>query len=210
MQKEYVYVENHQDITSLKQRIKQLTQKYLKRFPKKERYWTEAEREKNSSNGLVKDEKLDRYPAFLIYNSLEEWSLIGVCYKGWKFSSGFRGFLVKYLKERYREDRYFDYLQAIPRKRFIFYTPEWSEMDELDLISEELLDLHLREFLDGEKIPPEIKEAAFHKELMNRNYPLSNLEQIVSSSKDNEVSEEIIDKYFQEFIDKQVTSQDEQ
>lgn len=56
-------------------------------------------------------------------------------------------------------------------------------MDEFDLISEELLDLHLREFLDGEKIPPEIKEAAFHKELMSRNYPLSNLQELVSSPK---------------------------
>lgn len=210
MQKEYVYVENHQDITSLKQRIKQLTQKYLKRFPKKERYWTEAEREKNSSNGLVEDEKLDRYPAFLIYNKKKKKRLIGFCYRGWFFFTKFRTYLAKSLVNIYGKENYSDYLQAIPRKRFIFYTPEWSEMDELDLISEELLDLHLREFLDGEKIPPEIKEAAFHKELMNRNYPLSNLEQIVSSSKDNEVSEEIIDKYFQEFIDKQVTSQDEQ
>lgn len=193
---EQSYVEKYQDIDSLKRRIKQLIKRYLEHL-------SEKERAKKLEKTFVKDNKLNKYPAFFIYNREKKWRYIGYSNNKWYFSTSFIGFVAKYLKKMYGEDDYFKYLQAIPREQFVFYTPEHTGVDELDLISEELLDMHLKEFLNGKEISKEDREAAFYKELMSRNYPLSNLEELVSNPKAFEDNEEAIDIYLKEFYNKE-------
>lgn len=52
----------------------------------------------------------------------------------------------------------------------IFFTPNISEQSEINLLTDELVDLELEHFLDGKEITEEIKQKFYYPEILQRGY----------------------------------------
>jgi hypothetical protein len=164
-----VYVKNFNNIESLKNQIIKLTEIWLNKYPEREKYWNDdVWKIYMKYNG--KDEDRDKYPAFMIYNRWNDWRIIGICYKGWHMGSNFEQYIRHYAINLFGKPGYIKQLEKIQGRNFIFMTPEFHGTEEMNLLSDELLNLELEYFLENKEMTDEIKQKVFYPEMVKRGF----------------------------------------
>lgn len=172
-----VRVEHYDNLFSVKQRIINLTDVFLESFPEKARYWAKENQKKHNIKEAVDYNKLDRYPTFIIANEFKNYAFLGYCYKGWYTPSSFPSYVLKTIKQTYGEEKYLKYFDCISVEKFLFDMPhEPLEASELDLLSDDIIDIHLESSLLNKKI--EKRDEIYHEEIIRRNIPIQSLEEI--------------------------------
>ncbi|MGL5940290.1 MAG: hypothetical protein ACRC2S_07875 [Waterburya sp.] len=165
-----VYVQNFNSINSLKKQIIKLTEIWLNIFPEKEKYWNDdVWRTIIKYKGM--DENRDTYPGFMIYNHWNDWRIIGICYKGWHMlGSNFEQYLHNYAINLFGKPGYLKQLEKIQGRNLIFMTPEFHGIEEMFLLSDELVNFELEYFLENKEMTDEIKQKAFYPEMVKKGF----------------------------------------
>lgn len=155
-----VYVENYSKFPSVKERIIELTNIWLDKYPEEKIYWNE-DVDKNIKN------KHSCSLRFLIFNRWKKMMPIGITYKGWYVSYLFYGYSAKYVEDKYGKDKVDE---IVWREKFGFMAPEHTEVNELDLVSEKTAELFVTEWLDKGDVSEDFMEKIFTEELENREF----------------------------------------
>ncbi|MBE9047001.1 hypothetical protein IQ255_21795 [Pleurocapsales cyanobacterium LEGE 10410] len=149
---EDVYVEYFTDIASLKMRVLQLYEIWMHK------------------HGFNNRQKGAYYPGFIICNQHGEHTVIGFCPHGWHFFNGsFSNYIRNYLIAL-DYDRYPQNLRKIQGRGYDFDVSVDHGDDEMNLLSDKLMDLELEHFLEGKEITNEIKQEVFYPEMVRRGY----------------------------------------
>jgi hypothetical protein len=164
-----VYVKNFDNIKSLKEQIIEITEIWLNKYPERERYWND-DVWKNCMKYNGKDEDRDKYPGFMIYNRWGNWTIIGICYKGWRMGSNFEQYLRHYAINIYGIQGYGKQLEKIQGRNFIFMTPEFHGFEEMYLLSDELVNFELEYFLENKEMTDEVKQEVFYPEMVKKGF----------------------------------------
>lgn len=149
---EDVYVEYFSDIHSLKMRVLQLYNTWMN----KHKFHNRQEEA--------------YYPGFMIFNQWHDWTIIGFCPQGWHlFNSGFSTYIRLYVISL-NFDQYSKHIRKIQGRGFDFDISV-DHMDyEMNLLSEELMDLELKCFLERIEITEKIKQEVYYPEMVRRGY----------------------------------------
>ena len=149
---EDVYVEYFTDINSLKKRILQLYEVWMNKHKFNDR------------------QKEAYYPGFIIVNQWNQRTTVGFCPQGWHFlGSGFSSYIRKYIIAL-DYDKYLRNIRKIQGRGFDFDVSTDNADYEMNLLSDELMDLELKHFLEGEEITEEIKQKVYYPEMVRRGY----------------------------------------
>ena len=117
------------------------------------------------------DKKRDHYPGFLIFNRKKDWKIIGFCYGGWyTLDNNFTKYLHTYIYDLYGNENFHKYRNKLKGKKFLFLIPEVNEVHERNLLSNELIDIELKHFLEEEEITEKIKQEIYYSEMVRRGY----------------------------------------
>lgn len=146
-----IYKENYYDCKSLVHRISQLTD-----------IWFSS----------MSDTNNNEYPSFVIFNCQKNFARISKTSEGWLPPTNlFYGYLIKYLINIYGKNGYQNYLDSIKAKKISFLGPEWEEssVNAIELVSEELLNILLLDFLDKNRISEETINQYCFEEVKNKN-----------------------------------------
>ncbi|MEO0686463.1 MAG: hypothetical protein AAFY76_15845, partial [Cyanobacteria bacterium J06649_11] len=134
---EDVYVEYFNDMRSIKTRVLDLYQIWMKRH--------------NFFNGV----EGVYYPGFYIFNQYGGWKIIGFCPQGWYLlGNGFSDYVHQYIIAL-NYDKYSRYIRKIQGRGFDFDVVADNGDYEMNLLSDELMDLELKLFLEGQKVTEE-------------------------------------------------------
>lgn len=149
---ENVYVEYFTNISLLKERILNLTE-----------IW---QRKMTDNKNMI-----NVYPGLYIVNQKNNDKAIGFCFGQWYLSSSlFFNFVHNYIIKNFEEE-YSRIMYKLESKKGFSIVSTWDLSGcELDLLTEEIFDLELRYFLDGDPIAEEIKHDLFYSEMVNRGY----------------------------------------
>jgi hypothetical protein len=159
----YVYVEEYQNFQTLEARIVELNQIWRQRYPEKEKYWTQEEKEAYYQDSIVYDRVRDIYLAVLLYNRWGDHMVVGVSDSGWTIPGSSR-YTIEYKNNQIKLGKY----DITKEKQFLFYLPEYTEFSSSDFISKETACSLLKEWLDtGEYTQYFFNES---DELMTRKY----------------------------------------
>ena len=138
-----IYAENFEKITSLKERIKEQSQK-----------WNDLA--KTNKDDTLENNKNRNYLSFIIYNSSYDIEYIGVTPNGWfPPSYKFYTYMFQYFAEVYGKDKYSEHIGVGESVRFIGSEGEGWVKDSVELVSEKLLDILLLDFLEKGKVSEE-------------------------------------------------------
>lgn len=154
-----VYVENYQDYISLKERILKIS-----------KIWFGSNAEDGESNF---ESNHTEYPMFCIYNQKNEFGTISFTSKGWLAPiNNFYGYLAQYFVKIYGKDKYSEYLFPLKGEMIAFLGPEREDtyINEIELVSNHLIDILLQRFFDKQSISDEALKKALHQEMVSRNY----------------------------------------
>lgn len=155
-----IYAENFGNITSLKERIKEQSQK-----------WIDSAKTNKDDNNLENSEKISNYPNFIIYNSSYALEYIGVTPNGWFApSEKFYMYMLRYFIKIYGEYEYSEHIDRGESIEFIGAEGDCWIKDSVELVSEKLLDILLLDFLEKKKVSQEALKKACYQEMMDRGY----------------------------------------
>ena len=150
---EDVYVENFTNIASLKTRVLELYEIWI------------------NKRKLNDKQEYTYYPGFIIFHQYGDSKTIGFCPLGWHFfNGGFANYIRNYLIAL-DYDRYPQNLRKIEGRGCDFNvgTEDYGD-DEMNFLSDELMDLELEYFLEGKEITEKIKQEVFYPEMVRRGY----------------------------------------
>ncbi|MGL6344945.1 MAG: hypothetical protein ACRC80_38055, partial [Waterburya sp.] len=144
LSKDYVYVENYNDFQLVKSRIIELNKIWRNRYPEKERYWSQEEKQAHFIGGTIIDDRVrDRYIGIFLYNRWGDKMTVGVTYLGWTIP-GFSCYTLDSINNRKRLGK----LDLKKERTFVFNIPEWTDFCVRDFISQESACSLIEEWLD--------------------------------------------------------------
>jgi hypothetical protein len=156
----YVYVEEYANYSLLKNRILEL-----------------VEIAKNKD--IEKPEKSDAYDesnlSFLIYNRDYDWKKLGISSKGWLLNPNYYfGYLCSYFYKKYGKPDFTKHLDLIKKEKenvsFVSSDGEGLDINEIELVSEHLLDILLQDFFEPGIISKEALDKACYQEMIDKGY----------------------------------------
>jgi len=154
-----VYSESYQDYSSLKNRILELY-----------KIWfglNAGDRESTFERNC------NEYPVFFVYNDKSEYGRMGFTPKGWLAPmNNFYGYLAQYFVDIYGKNKYIEYLLPLKGEMIPFLGPEREStyVNEIELVSDHLIDILLQKFFDKHSISDETFTKALNQEMVSRNY----------------------------------------
>lgn len=155
-----VYAENYHDFSSVKKRVLELTNIWLEKYPEEKAYWDKNRKEDISLTNSTS-------PGFWLFNRYGKHRPIVSFYKGWYITAMFEAYSEKYIEDKYGKDKI---REIIKRESFGILIPEYTEVSELDLVSEKTAELFFTEWLEKEKPSEEFMKKIFTEELENREF----------------------------------------
>lgn len=168
---EDVYVEEYKDFNSVKNRIIYLAKKYSEKYYNTDIYSSQEE-EKIYYKGNIDTSSIYRYPAFLLYNSWEEFLIVGYCPIGWLPPLQFITYTINHYINLYGEEqggeKFLKIVGTSEDKNIVFLAPDWYTEAPSNLISEETSDLFIKEWMNKKEVSQEYQKIIFQKEIEKR------------------------------------------
>jgi len=166
-----ISVSYFRDIPSLKSHVLNMTKIWIERAERKNSKLLVMESNNNFGYKKISNWATLNYPRFMIYNRWMNWSIIGFCDRGWHVgSNNFEQYMMHYAVDIHGISKYAEVLASIPARNFNFVMGELTEESEINLLTDELVDLELEHFLDGKEITEEIRQEVYYSEMVRRGY----------------------------------------
>ncbi|MEL6439980.1 MAG: hypothetical protein AAFQ80_12090, partial [Cyanobacteria bacterium J06621_8] len=110
------------------------------------------------------------FPGFIIFNQRKDYKVIEFGSQGWYFSCGnFLSYIYSYLIALDKSNVVKN-IRKIEVKGYDFDISQDYSDYEITLLSEELMDLELKHFLEGLEITDKIKQEIYYPEMVRRGY----------------------------------------
>lgn len=163
---EDVYIENVTTVDSLKKWIL---------------YFSEVWKQKRLES-IYKDNMTERI-AFPLFNCWKNSTQVGFCSEGWIYwESSFAIYVYRYAS-KICKNKYLDFRNAIGGKIYdvdTFIDIGYLEYN-MNFLTEELIDIELKRFLNGEEVTEEIEREVYYPEMVRRGY-IDIINDIISKS----------------------------